>query len=179
MINIAERYQTAIKDLKTELKVGNVLALPRITKVTVNAGIGRVRTDDKMVDFIRDSLIKITGQKPAIRRARKAIAGFKVRENDIVGLTVTLRGKRMNDFLNRLVNVTLPRVREFSGLDMKHLDNQGNFSIGFKDQSGFVELGSDSYDRPFGLEFTITVARSDKDKSQALFKALGFPVKTG
>lgn len=177
LIDIKERYNQSIAQLKTDLGVDNYLALPRIEKVSVNVGLGQHRLNKDMVSYIEESLSKITGQKAVLTKAKKAIAGFKIRENDIVGVRVTLRGEKMNDFLNRIVNISLPRLRDFRGIDDNGFDKQGNLTIGFKDQVPFAELGHEVLDKPFGLSVTITIKNSDAAKSQALLKTLGFPVK--
>ncbi|MBI4948114.1 50S ribosomal protein L5 [Candidatus Berkelbacteria bacterium] len=177
LINVSKRYGENLQTLKTDLGVDNILALPRITKVSVNVGLGQNRLNKDMVSYIEDSLGKITGQKPVLTKAKKAIAGFKIRQNDVVGMRVTLRGEKMNDFLNRILNISLPRLRDFRGIDDKGFDKQGNLTIGFKDQVPFAELGHDVLDKPFGLSVTISIKNSNPDKSLALIKTLGFPVK--
>lgn len=176
-INVAENYKTKTEQLKTDLAVSNVMALPKLTKVSVNVGLGLHRTNKEMVEYIEQSLTKITGQKVVKTHAKKAIAGFKLRTGDLVGLRVTLRGTQMHDFLDRLINITLPRIRDFKGIDEKQFDKQGNLTLGFRDQVPFAELGHDVLDRPFGLTMTITIAQSDHEKSPKMLKALGFPMK--
>lgn len=176
-INLPELTKEKTNQLLGELGVGNVLKLPRLEKVSVNVGLGQNRQNKDMVSYIEESLTKITGQKPVKTYARKAIAGFKLREGDLVGLRVTLRGRRMTDFIERLLNITLPRIRDFKGVDPKQFDKQGNLTIGFKDQVPFAELGHDVLDRPFGLSVTITLAHSSPAKSEIVLRALGFPMK--
>src|SRR5665213_1229122 len=134
LYNTKTLYTEKLDALKTELAVANVNALPKITKVNVTVGLGQNKTNKEMVSYITESLTAITGQKPVQTLAKKAIAGFKLREGDLVGLRVTLRGQRMSDFLNRLINITLPRIREFRGIDETQFDKQGNVTLGFKDQ---------------------------------------------
>lgn len=178
-LNAKERYQNAAKQLLESTGEKNVNALPKIVKVSVNVGLGLNRQNKDMVEYIEKSLQSITGQKPVKTAAKKAVAGFKIREGEIVGMRVTLRGNRMNDFINRLLNITLPRIRDFRGLDPKQLDKQGSLTIGFKDQVPFAELGHDIMDKPFGLSITLTIANSNPEKSTHLLQSLGFPLKNG
>lgn len=179
LIDLKKNTAVISKDLMTELGLSNINQLPRLTKITVSAGIGKVRQSKDVVEYIEQVLTKITGQKPIARSARRAIAGFKVRQGEQVGWQVTMRGSRMWDFANRLVNLTLPRVRDFRGLATGNLDNQGNITIGFKDQSAFAEIGAEAFDKPFGLAVTISISRSSPKISQIFLPRLGFPVKTG
>lgn len=170
------------KEYKKLLEIqgeSNVNALPKISKVTVNVGVGPYRGKQDMIDFIKKSLTNVTGQKPIETHARKSIAGFKVRENDLVGFKVTLRNRLMFDFLNRLINISLPRIRDFKGINPKSIDATGNISIGFKDMIPFVELGHDAIDKPFGMEVVISVKNSNKEKSVTYLSSIGFPMQTG
>ena len=130
-----------------------------------------------MVAYIVGALGKITGQKPVITKAKKAIAGFKIRSGDEVGVRVTLRSNKMFDFIDRLINVSLPRIRDFKGIDPKSFDQSGNLTIGFKDQVAFVELGHDGLDKPFGVEVTFSISNSSPSASEQFLKQLGFPMK--
>ena len=177
-INVKELFNTKFDSLKADLGVKNVMALPKITKVSVNVGLGQNRLNKDMVEYIEKSLTSISGQHIVKTYAKKAIAGFKIRTGDLVGLRVTLRGNRMNDFLNRLLNITLPRIRDFRGIDSSAYDKQGNLTIGFKDQVPFAEMGHDVMDKPFGMTMTITIKNSNPEKTTKLLKALGFPLKT-
>ncbi len=178
MINVREAYGAKLAQLKEKLAVTNTMALPKLTKVSLNVGLGQHRANKDMVEYIAQSLSQIAGQKAVPTIARKAIAGFKIRENDVVGYRVTLRGTKMNDFLSRLLNITLPRIRDFRGIDVKKFDKQGNLTLGFKDQIPFAELGNDSIEKQFGLTATITIINSDPAKSFELLRSLGFPMKT-
>jgi large subunit ribosomal protein L5 len=166
------------KTLMEELALTNVHALPKITKVSLNVGLNQYRNEKAAIEYITKSIAKIAGQQPVTTIARKSVAGFKVRAGETVGLRVTLRGTRMYDFLNRLLNITLPRIRDFRGLSTSSFDKDGNLTIGFKDQAPFAELGHEALDRPFGLSITISIARSDSQKSQTYLRRLGFPFKT-
>ncbi len=177
MFNTKELYLQNLKAFQEELGVKNVFALPKIQKVSINIGLGMNKGNKEMVSYIEQSLTAIAGQKPVMTHAKKAIAGFKLRAGDLVGMRVTLRGPKMHDFLNRVINITLPRIREFRGLDMDQFDKQGNLTIGFKDQVPFAELGNDVMDKPFGLSMTINIKNSNPTASAAVLKALGFPFK--
>lgn len=177
LINVQENAAATKIKLKDELGLKSVMALPALKAVSINIGFGPHRQNKEMIAYLGGSLSKIAGQKPVITRAKKAIAGFKLRAGDEVGLHVTLRGRRMYDFLTRLINVSLPRIREFRGLEKKSFDGQGNLTIGFRDQIAFAELGHESLDKPFGLSITITIANSDPEKSFILLQRLGFPMK--
>lgn len=177
-IDVKERTVSSRKELMAELDVKNIMALPEIEKVSVNVGLGQMRLNKDIVEYVIKTLAAITGQKPQNTCARKAIAGFKLRAGDHVGMHVTLRGKRMYDFLNRLLNITMPRIRDFRGFGDQQYDNQGNLTIGLKDQVMFAELGHDVLDHPFGLSITVTIKNSSPTRSHALLKRLGFPLKT-
>lgn len=176
IINYRERYSSQTSEFTAKLGVKNVQALPKISKVTVNVGLGQHRQSKEMVKYINDTLTLVTGQKPAETKAKKSIAGFKIRQGDHVGLKVTLRGGRMNDFINRLINITLPRIRDFKGIQASQIDKQGNLTIGLKDQVPFAEVGYDSIDKQFGLTITMTISQSDPAKSYKFLQLLGFPM---
>lgn len=177
IINVKENYQANVKELQQKLEVPNVWALPRITKVSVNVGLGQHRANKEMVSYIQDTLTIITGQKAVPTKAKKAIAGFKIREGDVVGMRVTLRGAKMNDFLNRLINISLPRIRDFKGIEKKCLDKQGNLTIGLRDQVPFAELGHDAMEKQFGLTITVSIKNSDPERSFVMLQTLGFPMR--
>ncbi len=166
-----------VKALGDELKVKNILALPRLDKVVVNVGINKSKLDSKeMQGYIGDSLAKITGQKPVFTRAKKAISNFKVRENMIVGAKVTIRGEKMEQFLDRLFSYALPRVRDFRGLTTK-LDGHGNYTIGIRDHSIFPEVPAPDAKQIFGMEVVITTTADNDEHARALFKKIGVPFK--
>lgn len=177
-INLKTLYKDkVIKDLKTQLSLTNDLAVPKILKVVVNAGVGKTLKDPKLLENIIQDLRKITGQAPVKTLAKKSVAGFKIRENQIVGVTVTLRGNRMFDFLEKLVKVALPRVRDFKGLNPKSFDGHGNYNIGFKEQIMFPETSREHLDHTFGFEVNIQTSSTDDKKALALLKSLGFPFR--
>ncbi len=172
-----ELYQSvAVPKLQEELKQSNPHALPRIRAVVVGVGTGKHRTEGKFVEDATQGLTVLTGQKPAPRSARKSIAGFKVREGQPVGLVVTLRGARMEDFLARLLWVALPRVRDFRGIPLRSIDARGNLTIGFRDASAFPEVDPAKIETVFGLQVTIVTNARAHDEGRALFRALGFPL---
>lgn len=164
--------------LKEELKAKNVMALPRVQKITINIGIGSFITKHgKDFEYIVENVKKITGQKPIITKAKKAISNFKLRENAPVGITTIIRGKRMYDFLNKLVNIVFPRVRDFRGLSPKSFDGQGNYSIGFKEHTVFPEISPDDVMKLHGIEVNITTSAKNDDQGRALLTTMGFPFK--
>lgn len=165
--------------LKKELGVENEMALPSIKKVVVNVGVGKTLKDPKLLDAIIEDLKRITGQAPVKTLAKKSIAGFKIRENQVVGLMVTLRGRRMYDFLEKLIKVAIPRVRDFKGLNPKSFDGRGNYNIGFREQIVFPETLREHIDYIFGLEVNVQTNTSDDNKARALLKSLGFPFREG
>lgn len=164
--------------LKETLKKKNVNAVPKLQKIVINVGIGSiVAKHGKDFDFVVENLKKISGQKPMINKARKAISNFKIRDGQPVGVSVTLRGKRMYDFFNKLINVTLPRVKDFRGLSKKSFDGQGNYSIGFKEHIMFPEINPDDVLQIHGVQLVIgTTAKNDEDAIK-LFEAFRFPFK--
>ena len=172
------RYREEIrKTLNDEFKYDNVMQIPGVTKVVVNMGVGDAARDSKLINGAIEDLTLITGQKPQIRVAKKAIANFKLREGMPIGARVTLRGDRMWEFLDRLVNLSLPRIRDFRGLSPKQFDGSGNYTFGLSDQTMFHEIDQDSIDRPRGMDITVVTTATNDDEGRALLKALGFPFK--
>lgn len=170
-------YQSvAVPKLRDELKRSNPHALPHMRTVVVGIGIGKHRTEGKFLEDATHGLTLLTGQKPALRSARKSIAGFKVREGQPVGLVVTLRGRRMEDFLSRLLLIALPRVRDFRGIPLRSVDARGNLTIGFRDASAFPEVDPAKIETVFGLQVTMVTDAGSHDAGLALFRALGFPL---
>ncbi|MDP3741555.1 MAG: 50S ribosomal protein L5 [bacterium] len=170
--------ETIVPELKTELKVKNVYQVPRIQKIVISSGIGKIlQQQPKAIDTISDVIAKITGQKPAHRKAKKAIAGFKVRQGQIVGLQATLRGGRMYDFLDKLVNVALPRSRDFRGLSRGGLDGHGNLSLGLREHIVFPEMSQEELGMNVGLQVTISTSAKNDNDAYLLLKKFGFPFK--
>ncbi|MBI4268364.1 50S ribosomal protein L5 [Candidatus Uhrbacteria bacterium] len=166
-----------IPELQKQFDFKNAFQVPRITKVTLNVGVGKSLKDPNYVGIVEDSLARIAGQKPVRTKAKKSIASFKVRAGQVVGLSVTLRKARMLDFLEKLIHVALPRVRDFRGLDVKSVDRQGNLNIGFRENLAFPEIKSDEIERTHGLEVNISSNAKNREEGVALFTLLGFPFK--
>lgn len=178
MSRLKALYDSEVKvSLKEELNSPNVMAVPRITKITLNMGVGEALADKKLLDNAVRDLTEIAGQKPVVTKARKSIAGFKVREGWPIGCKVTLRGERMWEFLDRLVDVAVPRIRDFRGLNPKSFDGRGNYSMGVKEQIIFPEIDYDKVDAIRGLDITITTTAKTNDEGRALLTALQFPFK--
>lgn len=178
MSRLKALYETELKQkLKEELNSPNVMAVPRITKITLNMGVGEAIGDKKQLDSAVVDLTAIAGQKPVVTNARKSIAGFKVREGWPIGCKVTLRGARMWEFLDRLVDVAIPRVRDFRGLNPKSFDGRGNYSMGVKEQIIFPEIDYDKVDKMRGLDITITTTAKSNDEGRALLAALQLPFR--
>ena len=175
---LKQRYKEEVTEqLRQQLGMRNIMEVPRPSKVVVNMGLGEASRDAKILDGASADLAKITGQKPSIRRARKSIATFKIREGMPVGASVTLRGDRMWDFIDRLVSVVLPRIRDFRGLDPRSFDGHGNYTLGVTEQLVFPEIDYDDIDATRGMDITIvTTARTD-DEGRALLVALGLPLR--
>ena len=164
--------------LKAEFGFTNPHQIPNLTKIVVNMGVGDAAKDGKLIDFAVRDLTAITGQKPQINLARKSIAQFKLREGQAIGAHVTLRGDRMWEFLDRLLNLALPRVRDFRGLSDQQFDGNGNYTFGLAEQTLFHEIDQDKVDRARGMDITVVTTAKNNDEGRALLKALGFPFKT-
>jgi large subunit ribosomal protein L5 len=176
MPNLKKYYEEKIvPQLMADLKIKNKMAVPHLVKVVVNVGVGGNKTNPKLTETVQANLIAITGQKPAVRRARKAISGFKVRTGDEVGLMVTLRGERMHEFIQKIAHITLPRLRDFRGLDPKSFDQAGNFTLAFKEQLIFPEITAEKTELAHGLEVTMVINSHSETKSRKLLEAFGFP----
>jgi len=176
MEKLIEKFKASmVKELKSELKKKNDFEIPKITKIVVSAGIGDFKEDKNKVEKIAKEIAKITGQKAKVNLSTKAVSAFKLRIGQPVGLTVTLRGERMYDFIDRLVNVALPRVRDFKGLSLKAFDNQGNYSLGIRDFSIFPEIKFEEITENFGLQVNVKTTATNKEDALALLKKLGFP----
>jgi len=161
--------------LQEELGLSSVMMVPKVTKITLNMGVGDAKTDAKALDSAIEELTTIAGQRAQVRRARKSIASFKLREGMAVGARVTLRGARMYEFLDRLVSIALPRIRDFRGLDPGSFDGRGNYSLGIREQIIFPEIDYDSVQSIRGLDVAITTTATDDEQAHALLRALGLP----
>ena len=178
MNRLIEKYKKEVKPaLQAEFKIKNVMAVPRIEKVVINTGIGRLIKDPKAIEKVERDLMVITGQKPVYRKAKKSISGFKVREGMDVALSLTLRGKRMYDFIDRLVSVALPRSKDFRGIEQKNFDSAGNLNLGIKEQSIFSEVNYETLKDIFSLQITIVTNAGNRDMGIKLLRLMGFPIK--
>jgi len=172
------RYKTEIVPaLNTEFQFENIMQTPRVVKVVVNMGVGDAAKDSKLIEGAIKDLMAITGQRPTVTKARKSIAQFKLREGMPIGAHVTLRGDRMWEFLDRLLTVALPRIRDFRGLSARQFDGNGNYTFGLTEQSMFHEIDQDSIDRVRGMDITVVTTAKNDDEGRALLKQLGFPFK--
>jgi large subunit ribosomal protein L5 len=172
------RYrEEIIPALTSEFEIANIMQVPGLTKIVVNMGVGEAARDSKLIEGAVKDLTAITGQKPQVTKARKSIAQFKLREGMPIGAHVTLRGDRMWEFLDRLLSVALPRIRDFRGLNPKQFDGRGNYTFGLTEQSMFHEIDQDKIDRVRGMDITIVTTATNDDEGRALLKALGFPFK--
>jgi large subunit ribosomal protein L5 len=172
------RYNDQLRgQLKDTLGVGNIMEVPRLTKIVVNMGVGAATGQASLLEGARSDLTTITGQKPLVTRAKKSIAGFKLREGNAIGAKVTLRGDRMWEFLDRLISIAIPRIRDFRGLNPKSFDGAGNYTFGLNEQLVFPEIDYDSIDQPRGMDITIVTTARTNDEGRALLVAMGFPFK--
>lgn len=175
---LQEKYRkTIIPALQKSFLIENVMAVPKIEKVVVNTGVGRIAKEDKTVERIAKDLTMITSQKPVYNKAKKSISGFKLRQGVNVGISVTLRGKRMYDFLDRLISIALPRSKDFRGIDSKNFDKMGNLNFGIKESSIFPEINYENTKDIFGLEVTVVSTAKNREKGIELLRQIGFPIK--
>lgn len=175
---LKQRYRTEIVPrLVEQFRYGNVMQVPRVTKVVVNMGVGEAARDAKLIEGAVRDLTQITGQKPTVRRAKKSIAQFKLRTGMPIGAKVTLRGDRMWEFLDRLVSIALPRIRDFRGLSPNQFDGRGNYTFGVNEQSIFHEINIDRIDRQRGMDITLATTAANDDEGRALLRLLGFPFR--
>lgn len=171
-----EKYVKEVRPaLKEKFDIANSMAIPKITKVTINSGINARNSDSHLVEVVESTIARITGQKPVRTKASKAISAFKVRENMVVGVSATLRGQKMYDFLDKLVSISIPRIRDFRGLAVKNVDKQGNLNLGFKEHTVFPEIKADELEKVHGLQISITTTAGNYDRGLELFKLMGFP----
>ena len=179
MANLRETYNTELAaKIKEDLGLDNVMQVPRISKITLNMGVGEAIGDKKVLEHALKDLQMIAGQKPVVTLARRSIAGFKVREGWPVGCKVTLRGERMYEFLERLISIAIPRIRDFRGISPKSFDGRGNFAMGVNEQIIFPEIEYDQVDALRGLDVTITTTAKNDDEGRALLRAFNFPLKS-
>jgi large subunit ribosomal protein L5 len=175
---LKQRYREEIREsLQKEFNFANVMQIPGVVKVVVNMGVGDAARDAKLIDGAVRDLATITGQKPQVRRATKSIAQFKLREGMPIGAKVTLRGDRMWEFLDRLLTIALPRIRDFRGLSPNQFDGRGNYTFGLNEQSMFHEIDPDSIDRPRGMDITVVTTATTDEEGRALLRKLGFPFR--
>lgn len=180
MNELKVKYSKTIRpELKNKLDLKNINEVPRLEKIVVNAGVGRAVQDSKHLENVIVTLTKITGQKPLVNKARHSIAGFKLREGNPIGASVTLRGERMYYFLDRLIRIVLPRIRDFRGLSIKSFDPQGNYSIGIREHTAFPEISYEDASSVHGLQVNIVTTAKTKEASQALLTDLGLPFERG
>ena len=162
-------------DLQKKFGIKNVMAVPQVKKIVINIGVGKTLKDPKFLEAIINDVRTITGQQPVKTLSRLSISGFKIRENQVVGLMVTLRGERMYDFLDKLINSALPRVRDFRGLSAKSFDGRGNYHIGLREQLVFPEISEESLEHTFGMEISIVTNAGTDEKGRELLRSMGFP----
>ncbi len=178
MPRLQEKYRkTVIPAMHKTFGIENIMAVPKIEKVVINTGIGRIVKEDKTIERVAKDLTMITGQKPVFRKAKKSISGFKLRQGVNVGISVTLRGKRMYDFLDRLIAVALPRSKDFRGIETGNFDKMGNLNFGIKESSIFPEINYENVKDIFGLEVTVVTTAQNREKGIELLKQMGFPIK--
>jgi len=179
MARLQEFYKdTVVNKLKEQFNYDSVMEVPKISKITLNMGVGEALTDKKVLEHAVSDMTKISGQKPVITKARKSIAGFKVREDWPIGCKVTLRKEHMYEFIDRLVSIAIPRIRDFRGLNPKSFDGRGNYSMGVSEQIIFPEIDYDKIDTIRGLDITITTTAKTDEEGRALLKAFNFPIKS-
>ena len=177
-MKLQEKYKKdIIPELKKKFNHKNISEVPKLVKVVVNVGFGRHAKEKAYIDNVVKGLTKITGQKPILAKAKKSISSFKVREGMIIGACTTMRGARMYDFVEKLVNISFPRVRDFRGISDKILDRTGNMTVGFKENTSFPEIKSDESENAFGLEICLATTAKNRAEGLELFKLLGFPFK--
>jgi large subunit ribosomal protein L5 len=179
MARLQEYYKdTVVKKLQDEFSFKSVMEVPRITKITLNMGVGEAVADKKVMEHAVSDMTKIAGQKPVVTNARKSIAGFKIRDGWPIGCKVTLRREKMYEFLDRLISIAIPRIRDFRGLNPKSFDGRGNYSLGIREQIIFPEIDYDKIDALRGMDITITTTAKNDEEGRALLAAFNFPLKS-
>ena len=178
MIPLKAHYtNTVVPDLKEKLGLSSIMSVPKVTKVTLNMGVGEAMNDKKLLEKAVEDLTLIAGQKPLVTKARKSVANFKLRDGMAIGCKVTLRGDRMYEFLQRLLGIAIPRERDFRGLEVKSFDGRGNFTMGVKEHIIFPEIDYDKVDKIRGMDISITTSAQDDASGEALLRAMKFPFK--
>ncbi|MCP4156029.1 MAG: 50S ribosomal protein L5 [bacterium] len=176
MSRLYEKYKSTVKDeLKKELNLPNIMMVPKLEKIVVNSGVGEATQNVKILDKVMEEVKTITGQKPVLRRAKKSIAAFRLREGMPVGTSVTLRGIRMYEFMDRLVSIVMPRIKDFRGVSPKSFDGRGNYTVAVKDQLVFPEINYNKVDRTTGMSITFVTSALNDETARALLKHLGMP----
>jgi large subunit ribosomal protein L5 len=179
MARLRERYREEVAPaLRNRFEYDNVMQIPKLEKIVVNMGVGEASQNQRAMDGAMEDLARITGQKPQLRRARKSVAGFKIREGMPVGARVTLRGERMWEFLDRLISIALPRVRDFRGISPRSFDGRGNFALGLREQLIFPEISYDSIDATRGLDVAVVTTAETDEEARELLRLLGMPFRT-
>ncbi len=178
MLDLKNKYKKEVKSkLQEQFNYKNIMEIPEVLKVSINRGLGESINNSKVIESSFDQLIKITGQKPVFTKAKKSISNFKLREGQIVGIKVTLRNKKMYDFIQKLVNVALPKIKDFRGISGRSFDGQGNYTLGIKEDSIFPEISYETSDKLRGFDVTINTSAKSDEEAKALLKYLGFPFK--
>ena len=176
MLDLKQKYTKEVKlKLQEQFKYKNIMETPQVLKVSINRGLGESINNSKVIEQSFDQLLKITGQKPVFTKAKKSISNFKLREGQIVGIKVTLRNKKMYDFIQKLVNVALPKIKDFRGISTRSFDGQGNYTLGIKEDSIFPEISYETSDKLRGFDITINTSAKSDEEAKALLSYLGFP----
>ena len=179
MMPLKEHYKTnVVSELKDKLGIESIMAVPKVTKVTLNMGVGEAMNDKKLLERAVEDMTLIAGQRPLVTKARKSVANFKIRDGMPIGCKVTLRGDRMYEFLDRLIGIAIPRERDFRGLETKSFDGRGNYSMGIKEQIIFPEIDYDKVDKIRGMDICISTSAKDDESGEALLRAMKFPFKS-
>ena len=178
MARLLDHYNTTVAaELATKFGVTNKMAIPKLDKIVINMGVGRATQDKALLEAALDSLARISGQKPLVTRAKVSVAGFRLREGNEIGCKVTLRGKRMYEFLDRLISVALPRIRDFRGINPNSFDGHGNFTLGLAEQVVFPEIDADKIQHTHGMDITIVTSASNDDQARELLRGFGMPFR--
>ena len=178
MARLLDHYNTTVAtELATKFGVSNKMAIPKLEKIVINMGVGRATQDKSLIEHAVDSMTKITGQKPMVTKAKTSVSGFRLREGNEIGCKVTLRGKRMYEFLDRLVSIALPRIRDFRGVNPNSFDGHGNYTLGLSEQVVFPEIDADRLQHTQGMDITIVTSATNDDQARELLRAFGMPFR--